>query len=107
MLVIPSSAARSFISATKPSSLPATASASAVQASLADAITDAFSKSFTVMVPPGSSHICDPPIEAACSLAVTTVSRDRSPRSIASITSSSDIILVIDAGGSFSSGLFS
>ena len=107
VLVQPSSLARAFIWATKPSSLPATASPSATVASFAEAITAAFKRSSTVMVSPGSSHICEPPILLACSLAVITSSTDNSPRSIASIIRSSDIIFVIDAGGSFSSAFIS
>ena len=52
---------------------------------------------------PGSSQICVPPIEQACSLPVIMVSSVTSPRSSASIASSMVMILVTDAGWSFSS----
>ena len=96
---IPSSAALAFISSTKASSLPETASPRATQASLAELIAAAFSSSFTVKTSPGSSQIWLPPMEHACSLAEISVSIVNLPSSIASNTKSRVIIFVMDAGG--------
>ncbi|MPM96191.1 hypothetical protein SDC9_143349 [bioreactor metagenome] len=107
VLVMPSSCARVFIRLTKASSLPETCSPSATAASLALAIAVAFNNSCTVICSPGSNQICEPPIELACGEQVTVSSRLILPESIASITSSSVIILVIDAGGIRVSASFS
>ena len=71
VFVIPRLAAFSFIRATNPSSLPEMCSPKAQVASLAEPIADALKSSSTVIVSPTSSHICDPPIEEACSEHVT------------------------------------
>ena len=69
-------------------------------ASLALAMAAAFKSSSTVIVSPGLSHIWLPPYPAATSEQVTWSVRAILPLSMASITSSSDMILVIEAGGS-------
>ena len=104
---MPSSEARRFISATNASSLPATASPSTTAASLAEAITTDFIRSSARICSPSLRYICEPPIWDARVDVVSTVSSPSTPRSIASITRSSVIIFVTDAGGSASSAFFS
>ena len=94
---MPSSPARSFILATKASSLPETASASTTAASLALMITVALSRSSTVICSPSSSQMSDPPMEAAWAEAVSSWSRESSPASRASKVSSNVITLVMEA----------
>lgn len=101
--VQPSSRARAFIRSTKAASVPARCSATATAQSFADPTAIALSISSSVSCSPGSSQICVPPIEQACSLPVIMVSSVTSPRSSASIASSMVMILVTDAGWSFSS----
>ena len=107
VLVISSCWARSFIRPTNASSLPAIISASATDASLALEIAVAFKRSSTVICSPALNQIWLPPIDSACSEQVTMSSIEMRPSSSASMTSSSVITLVIDAGGSTSSAFFS
>lgn len=98
VLVISSCWARSFIRPTNASSLPAIISASATDASLALEIAVAFKRSSTVICSPALNQIWLPPIDSACSEQVTMSSIEMRPSSSASMTSSSVITLVIDAG---------
>jgi len=70
----PSKSARSFIFRTNPSMLPAVSSASAAQASLAEAISVAASRARTVNRSPAPSLSREPLARAADSLTVTTCS---------------------------------
>ena len=96
---MPSSPARSFIRATKASSLPETASARTTAASLALMITVALIRSSTVICSPSSSQMSDPPMEAAWAEAVRVSVRDSFPASMASKVSSRVITLVMEAQG--------
>ncbi len=87
-----------FIISTKAESLPAIYSPRSVQASFAEAIITAFSKSFTLICSPTSSQICEPPFDTAFSLAATISSSPILPLSIDSSIISILTILVTDAG---------
>gem|GEM_PF-5585312 len=95
----PSSAARAFIAAINESSLPYTYSPSATVASFAETTTSAFSRSCTDIRSPGSRNTCEPPIDAARSLTVTSSSSVILPLSSASAIRSVLMTFVTDAIG--------
>ena len=70
-------------------------------------MTVALIKSFTDMVSPSFNQISEPPMEAACALAVTWSSKEILPESMASITNTKVITLVIEAHGRNSFAFFS
>ena len=76
-------------------------------ASLALCTATAFSRSSTVISSPGFSQIWLPPKPAATSLQVTVSSSAILPPSSASMISNRLMILVMEAGGSFSSAFIS
>src|SRR5262249_22639927 len=78
---------------------PAIRSATATDASLADAIMIEASSSPSVNCSPSARYTCEPPILLAHFDAVTTSSRRIAPSRTCSIAISTVIILVIDAGG--------
>ena len=100
-------AAFSFIRATKASSEPATVSAMATAASLAEAMLIHLISVSTVCISPASKKTCDPPMEAACSETLTWVSGEICPFSMASKIKSRVMTLVTLAMGSLATASFS
>jgi len=104
---MPSPLARSFILATKPSSLPAISSAMATQASLALATLIHLIMVSTVCVSPGSKKTWLPPMEAAYSDTVTSSVRLILPEFNASKIRINVMIFVMLAGCKTVSASFS